>query len=163
MALPNTGQVAISLFIFFVGLGIGGGLYETLVVYPNWKTDPMPDGLPQKLRESGQARAGRRFWPFVSPVSALLAICNAAIAWNQTGPVRTLWLAASIAIIVKSIATYGYFVPTMVRRIGRAEGMDAATLQSTVRIWTTLSPLRILVEIFAWVVGLKVLTILSRG
>jgi hypothetical protein len=163
MALPNTGQVAISLFIFFVGLGIGGGLYETRVVYPNWKADPTPERLPQKLIESGQALAGRRFWPFVSPVSALLAIWNAAIAWNQTGPVRTLWLTASIAIILKSIATYVYFVPTMIRRIGRAEGMDVATLQSTVRIWTTLSPLRILVELFAWIVGLRVLTILSRG
>jgi hypothetical protein len=156
------GQIVVSLFIFFVSLGIGGGLYETVAVYPNWKTSPTPEGLQRKLRESGQMLAGRRFWPFVSPVSALLAIVNVYLALHQTGLVRSLWLAASIAIIVKSIATFAYFVPTMVRRIERAEKMDAAMLQSTVSLWTGLSPLRLVLEIFAWVVALRVLALLGR-
>jgi hypothetical protein len=58
--------LALSLLLFFVQLGIGGGLYETLVVYPRWKYDATPAGLPQKLHDSGQSLANRRFWPFPS-------------------------------------------------------------------------------------------------
>lgn len=156
------GQIAVSMLIFFVGMGIGGGFYELVAVYPNWKTGPTPEGLSQKLRESGQTLAARRFWPFVSPVSALLAILNACLAWQQTGLIESLWLAAAVAIIVKSIATFAYFAPTMMRRIERAETMDAAILESTVRLWTGLSPLRLVPEIFAWVIALRVLVLLGR-
>jgi hypothetical protein len=157
----TTAQVLMCTFIFSVGLGIGGGLYETRVVYPNWAGDPTPDGLSEKLISSGQAGAARRYWPLVSPVSALLAIVNMFLAWDQVGMVRDLWLMSSIVIVLKSLGTYGYFVPTYVRRIAKPNTMDAVTLRRLVRQWTGLSPLRIVVEIFAWITGMWAL-LLSR-
>jgi hypothetical protein len=50
-------DVLLPLLIFFTGLGIGGGLYETIVVYPRWKIDPTPATLTQKLESSGQNAA----------------------------------------------------------------------------------------------------------
>ena len=150
-------QILLCVFVFSVGMGIGGGIYETRVVYPNWTKDPTPEGLSQKLVSSGQAGAGRSYWPLVSPTSALLAILNVLFAWHQTGLVRNLWLMSSISIVLKSVATYAYFVPTYIRRISKPETMNAAELRRIVRTWTTLSPLRVLVEMFAWITGILAL------
>ena len=157
----TTTQVLMCTFVFSVGLGIGGGVYETRVVYPNWAKDPTPDRLSEKLISSGQAGAARRYWPLVSPASALLAIVNMFLAWDQVGIVRDLWLMSSIAIVLKSLGTYGYFVPTYIRRIAKPNTMDAMTLRRLVRQWTGLSSLRIVVEIFAWITGMWAL-LLSR-
>ena len=155
-------QFSLSLFIFSVGIGIGAGLYETRVVYPNWTLDPNPQTLGAKLISSGQAGAGRRFWPFVSPASMLLALFNLYLAWQQTGSLRNIWFASAMVIVVKSIATYSYFAPAMIRRIGRAEKMDGNVLRKTVRIWAALSPVRVIAELFAWTLGIWALILLSK-
>jgi hypothetical protein len=101
-----------------------------------------------------EAGAARRYWPLVSPASALFAIVNVFLAWDQVGMVRDLWLMSSIAIVLMSLGTYGYFVPTYIRRIAKPSTMAAVTLRRLVRQWTGLSPLRIVVEIFAWITGM---------
>jgi hypothetical protein len=161
--LPPPNQILLCAFLFSVGMGIGGGLYETRAVYPNWSYEPSPNELSKKLASSGQAAAGRRYWPLISPASALLAVLNVFLAWHQAGMVRDLWLMSSIAIVLKSMGTYGYFVPTFVRRIARPEGMDTLALRQVVRTWTRLSPLRILVETFAWITGIWALLLAAKG
>lgn len=155
-------QIALILFILLLSLGMGGGLYETLVVYPRWKTDPTPQNFSQKLRDSGQALAGRRFWPLVSPMTMLLAILNLVLAWHATAPLRAAWLAAAIAVILKSIATYTYFVPTMLGKLAKADTMEPEQLTKTVRQWTSLSPLRLCLELFGWAAALWTWQILGR-
>jgi hypothetical protein len=155
-------QLFLGVFIFSVGLGIGGGLYETRVVYPDWTRDPDPQTLGAKLISSGQARAGRRFWPFVSPASMLLALFNLYLAWQQTGSLRKIWFASAMVIVVKSISTYSYFAPTMMKTLERAEKMDRSILRQTVRTWAALSPLRVIAELFAWTSGLWALILLSK-
>jgi hypothetical protein len=157
----TTEQILLCAFIFSIGMGIGGGAYETRVVYPNWIIKPTPDGLGEKLVSSGQAGAARRYWPLVSPTSALLAVLNAFFAWHQIGLLRTLWLASSILILVKSAGTYGYFVPTYIRRIAKPETMEILALRRVVRTWTNLSPLRVLIETLAWITGIWALMILK--
>ena len=161
--LTTTDQLLLGAFVFSIGLGIGGGVYETRVVYPNWSVNPIPSELGKKLVSSGQAGAARRFWPFISPVSALLAIINACIAWHQVGLVRNVWLAAAVSIILKSVGTYGYFVPTFIRRIAQPESMEVSTLRDVVRTWTALSPVRIWIELFAWTAGMWALLIGSKS
>ena len=73
------------LLILFVSLNLGGGLYECLVIYPNWNKDVTPANLVQKLKDSGQWLANRRFWPVVSPAEGLLTIVNIVAAWNYNG------------------------------------------------------------------------------
>ncbi len=159
----TTQQLFLCAFVFSVGMGIGGGVYETRVVYPNWAKDPTPEGLGEKLVSSGQAGAGRRYWPLVSPTSALLAILNVFFAWHQTGLVANLWLMSSVSIILKSVTTYTYFVPTYIRRISKPETMNTTALRRIVRTWTALSPLRVLVEIFAWITGIVALLLSGRA
>jgi hypothetical protein len=155
-------QIALGSFLLFLSLGMGGGLYETLAVYPNWKHNPTPQNFVQRLKDSGQALAGRQFWPFISPVTALLAIVNLFLAWHQPGSLRIAWLSASIAVLVKSVATYTYFVPTMVRKLTKADSMRPEELTKTVRQWTALSPLRLCLELFGWISALWALLLFKR-
>ena len=160
--LTTIDKILLCTFIFSVGLGIGGGLYETRVVYPIWAEDPTPEGLSERLISSGQAGAARRYWPLISPASGLLAIVNLFLASYQSGMVRSLWLMSSTAVILKSIGTYGYFVPTYIRRIADPATMDALTLRRLVRRWTGLSPLRIVAETFAWITGMWTVLLTCR-
>jgi hypothetical protein len=152
----------LSVFLLFVSLGMGAGLYETRVVYPNWAKEAFPATLGAKLISSGQAGAARRFWPFVSPAALLLAFLNAYLAWQQAGAVRMVWLAASLIIIVKSVATYLYFAPTMMRSFEHATGLETTKLRRMISQWTMLSPLRAAAEFIAWAAGVYALILMAR-
>jgi hypothetical protein len=160
MALDS---VILSLFLLFVSLGMGAGLYEARVVYPNWAPDASPRTLGAKLISSGQAGAARRFWPYVSPAALLLAFVNGYLAWQHIGAVHLVWLAASLIIIIKSVVTYIYFVPTMMRRFEHATGMEATTLRRMISLWTMLSPLRLAAEFVAWTAGVYALILIARS
>ena len=129
---------------------MGGGLYEILVIYPNWKHDVDPLTLRAKLESSGQNNAAKRFWPLVSPAQALLSIINIILAWNYSGEAHGYWLAAAIAIFVSRIITFSYFIPIMIRKIMQPEQIESSRLQVIVKQWTALSPLRLVPELFAW-------------
>ena len=149
-----TNVVFLVLFILFIQFGMGGGLYESLVIYPRWKKDVRPDNLVQKLHDSGQMTASRRFWPFVSPALSLLSFINIVLAWQYTGPARTVWLTGALIIFINRLITFSYFVPTMLRKFEHPEKMEAVQLSKAVQVWTFLSPIRILVELSAWSLAL---------
>jgi len=154
--------IALALLILFIQLGMGGGLYESLVIYPGWKHDATPENLAQKLKDSGQALANRRFWPIVSPLQALLAILNLVLAWLYKGNAHNTWLAAALIIIVTRIFTFTYFAPTMVRKFEHPEKLNASRLKKAVSLWTSLSPFRIGVEFTAWVMAIYSFVLLCR-
>jgi len=60
------------LLVIFVGVQFGAGLYEKQAVVPLWAEVP-PDQVVDQMLTSGMWTAGRAFWPFVSPVVAVLA------------------------------------------------------------------------------------------
>jgi hypothetical protein len=136
-------QLVVDSLIALLGIAIGGGLYETLAVYPGWHHDPAPATLTDKLRASGQAAASRKFWPFISPTLLFLAIWNFVLALHASGELRLLWVAAGGGIVAKSIASYVYFVPTMMRKFERSRIQSPSELTKAVRRWTALSPLRL--------------------
>ena len=142
-----TDRLVVASFIALLGIAIGGGLYETLAVYPGWSNDPAPATLPDKLRASGQSAASRKFWPFISPTLLFLSIWNFVLALHASGELKLLWVAAGAGIIAKSIATYAYFVPTMVRKFERSRTQSTNELTKAVRRWTVLSPLRLCIEV----------------
>jgi hypothetical protein len=142
--------IALSLFLFTITLSLGGGIYEVLVIYPNWKHDVTPANLLAKLQSSGQLNANKRFWPLVSPLQGLLAIVSIILAIKFTGEAQSYWLTAAILIFVNRLITFGYFVPEMLRKIMKPEQIETTRLQAIVRRWTALSPLRIIPELLAW-------------
>lgn len=143
--------VSLILLLLTIALSLGGGLYEVLVIYPNWKHNVHPQTLRAKLESSGQMNAGRRFWPIVSPAQGLLSILNIFLAWNYSGPAHGYWLAAAIVVFASRIITFSYFIPEMIRKIMQPEQFEVPRLQAIVSRWTALSPLRLLPEIVAFV------------
>lgn len=144
--------IPLLLLLLTVTLSLGGGLYEVLVIYPNWKHDADPQTLRDKLESSGQNLAGKRFWPLVSPAQGLLALINIYLAYNYVGPAHCFWLFGSIVVFASRLITFAYFIPEMIRKIMKPETLEKARLQKIVKTWTALSPLRLLPELFAWVV-----------
>ncbi len=142
-------HILILLLLLTITLSFGGGLYETLVIYPNWKHDVDPKTLRAKLESSGQMNAGKRFWPLVSPAQALLSIVNIVMAYNYTGHIDHYWLAAAIIIFISRVITFSYFIPVMIKYIMEPEKVEATKLKAIVKTWTGLSPLRLLPEFIA--------------
>jgi hypothetical protein len=136
---------------------------ETLVVHPTWKGGATPQNLRQKLQDSGQTLAARRFWPFVSPVTGFLALVNVYFAWHRTGTIGDVWLVSGLAIVLKSIATYAYFAPTMIRKFEKAETMEGGALTISVKRWTSLSPIRLCMELVGWVAAVWTWWSVAKG
>src|SRR5690348_12211794 len=117
--------IVIILLLLTVTLSMGGGLYEILVIYPNWKHNVHPRTLRDKLESSGQNNAAKRFWPLVSPAQGLLAMLNIIMACWHHGAGQGYWLAAAIVIFVTRVITFSYFIPVMIRKIMQPEKFDA--------------------------------------
>jgi hypothetical protein len=142
--------ISLILLLFTITFTLGGGLYEVLAVYPNWKHDVDPKTLRAKLESSGQLNAGNRFWPLFSPAQGLLSIVNIILAYQYTGEAHNYWLAAAIVIFISRAITFAYFIPVMIRYIMQPEKVEVEKLKAIVKKWTGLSPLRILPEFVAW-------------
>jgi hypothetical protein len=141
--------VVLWLAVMLVGMEIGGGLYEWRCVYPMW-SGAAPDALRQRLAQSGQALAGRRFWPLLSPALALLSILNLVAAYQSASPERVAWLVGAAIVLLGRAVTFAYFVPTLSRITDLRRAMPAQRLARTVRRWVGLSPLRIAAAACAW-------------
>ncbi|MBS1533276.1 MAG: hypothetical protein JSU01_23455 [Bacteroidetes bacterium] len=150
--------IAILLLFLTVTLSMGGGLYEILVIYPNWKHDVDPRTLRNKLELSGMMNAAKRFWPLVSPAQVLLSMVNIVMACLYHGPALGYWLAAAIAIFINRVFTFSYFIPVMIQKIMQPEKIEAGRLKAIVKQWMALSPLRLIPEFVAW--GLLVVALM---
>ena len=150
--------IAIVLLFLTVTLGLGGGLYEVLVIYSGWEHDVNPLTLRAKLQSSGQILAAKRFWPIVSPAQVLLSVINIVLALNHPGGERVYWLTAAVAVFLSRVITFSYFIPVMIRKIMEPENIEAVRLKAIVKQWIALSPLRLMVEFFAWVMLVMALT-----
>jgi hypothetical protein len=157
-----TNIIFLILMILFIQFGMSGGLYEFLVIYPRWKKSATATELAQNLTLSGQTNANRRYWPFISPVQSLLSIVNIVLAMRYTGNAHTTWLIAALIIFINRVITFSYFVPTMISKFKHPEEMDPVRLRRSVHLWTSLSPLRILVEFLAWVIAIWALALLAN-
>jgi hypothetical protein len=155
--------IALALLLFTIVLSLGGGLYEILVIYPNWKHSSNAAELKERLQSSGQNFAGTRFWPIASPAQGLLAILNLVFAWQYNGPAHPFWLTTAILIFVTRIITFSYFIPVMLTKLMRAEKVPAAQLPGLIKQWTTLSPLRLVTEFAALVLGSWALVLLAAA
>jgi hypothetical protein len=146
-------EVLLWLFIIDLGTAFGAGLYEARVVVPLWASAP-----PASLRSPD---SGRRFWAFVTTIPlTLLTIANLAAASQAQGPRRAWWLAATLVVLVERGATFGYFIPTMLR-LQRNPTLSDTPVRATLAHWARLNYLRNSLTLVAWLAALKVLSIVN--
>lgn len=136
------------LFVMNLGIAFGAGLYEARVVVPAWKELP-PRSWPN---------TGLLFWVYVTTIPlTLLTLANAIAAWVDDGPRRIWWVLAVGVTIVERLATFSYFIPTMLR-LSSATDAPAAEVRAGLSRWLLVNNGRHLLTLVAWLAALKALT-----
>jgi hypothetical protein len=145
-------RVLLWLFVINLGIALGAGLYESRVVIPRWYNTP-PQTWPN---------TGVEFWVYVTTVPlTLLTLANLVAAWRERGPRRSWWLGAVAISVVERIATFSYFIPTMVRLMG-TEDLPEAEVNATLSQWLLLDYGRHVLTLVAWLAALRALSLPTR-
>jgi hypothetical protein len=149
------------LLAIFVGVQFGAGWYEKLGIVPLWANQP-PEQVLAAMENSGMKRAGRAFWPFVSPVVAVLSLVNLWVARRAPEPIRRWWVAGSASMAAYALASYGYFVPQMLLFQAHGSSWAPERIGTFVTWWTGLNYPRMALGAVGWLCVLRALS-LSGG
>jgi hypothetical protein len=159
----TTAAVLLWLFIIFLGIACGAGLYEHRIVLPQWLSTSAETGSHWNADAARQHDTGRRFWAFVTtgPLT-LLTLANVWAAWQAPAPVRTWWLIAAVVALIERIFTFSYFIPTMV---GLMNAADTPQAVATATRWSMLNYGRHVLVFIAWLSALKTFSLFyaTRG
>jgi hypothetical protein len=145
-------KVLLWLFVINLGIALGAGIYEQRVVIPQWENIP-----PQEWSNTGLL-----FWVYVTTVPlTVLTLANLVAAWLNQGARRRWWLGAVKIIVVERIATFAYFIPTMVWLQG-TEGLPEAEVQAALSQWLFLDYGRHVLTLAGWLAALKSFSLPSK-
>ncbi len=145
-------KILLWLFVINLGTAFGAGIYESKVVVPQWENIPLQTWT----------QTGVLFWVYVTTVPlTLLTLANLVAAWLERRPRRYWWLGAAAISIVERIATFSYFIPTMVWLMG-TEGLPQAEVQATLSQWLILDYGRHILTLAAWLAALKAFSLSGK-
>lgn len=152
------------LFVIALGIAIGGGLYETLVVLPLWGATPPNSVIAYHqhtaTNPSFALNPGGRFWMFVTPLTALLALA-ALLSGLKTRAEHRRWrlLGTGLTLFVE-VFTFTWFVPNLLLLLSdRVLTMPPDELRSLTTWWMGLNWVRVVLASTAWLAALRALTI----
>ena len=140
------------LFVIFLGITFGAGLYESRVVVSQWTT--AGDGTAQwDAAAAREDETGRRFWAFVTtgPLT-LLTLISLVMAWRASGELRKWWLAAALTALADRLLTFAYFIPTMLHLMNAG---DSPATRAAAAQWASLDYVRHGLVLVAWLLALK--------
>ena len=102
------------------------------------------------------------FWVYVTTVPlTVLTIANLIAAWLTQGPMRFRYLAAVCIVIVEQVATFSYFIPTMVR-LTSTEGLADGDIKTALSQWLLMNHGRHVLTLAGWLAALKALSLSGR-
>ena len=91
----------------------------------------------------------------------LLTLANLVAAWLERGPRRRWWLGAAAISVVERIATFSYFIPTILWLMG-TEGLPQAEVQAALSQWLLLDYGRHILTLAAWLAALKAFSLSGK-
>ena len=152
--IPETLAIVPLVALSLGAVGLGGGLYETLLVDAVWPRNPA------FIQPSRGGLDRKRFW---GPVHALFEVALLVSAWMVWGEAAARpWMVAALwAHFAGRVWSFAYFIPRALRfeRIGDSSE-DQVRLA---RRWVRLSRLRPIIEIASIISLGGVVLILGRG
>ncbi|MGW4849584.1 DUF1772 domain-containing protein [Nocardia brasiliensis] len=160
--MTTTRAIALWLLVIFVGIQFGAGWYEKLSVIPMWD-NARPDELLPAMEASGFKKAGRAFWPFVSPVVAVLSLVNLYLAWRTPGAFHRWWITGAAIMLGYSVSTYAYFATQMLIFQSKGTSWSPERIESFVDTWTTLNYPRMVIGAIGWLCALRALSLSEVG
>ena len=148
-------SIALWALVIALGLQTGAGIYETRVIVPLWAAAPFAF-FSQPLRPD----SGKRLWIILSPITSIVSIVNLVYAFGAGEPRRTWWIAASAISTAVMIATFAYFVPTLLAIARAAEGDDVT---AKAKMWVALNYVRAIAIIAAWLAALTAFSYVGQA
>lgn len=149
MPIDGCGLKPILLWLFVINLGIacGAGLYEARVVIPPWAEMP-PKSWPN---------TGLMFWVYVTTIPlTLLTLANLIAAWLDRSARRRWWLGAGTIILLERIATFSYFIPTMIALT--SSDLPQPEVKAGLSQWLLFNHGRHVLTFAGWLAALKALS-----
>lgn len=157
-------QILLWFFVIALGIELGAGLYETLVVMPLWAAAP-PDSVLEYYRHNTAnpqftLNAGGRFWIFATPLVGLTGIA-ALLSGLKTRPEHRKWrMVGTILAIIVVISTFAWFVPNIIKLFSEAvTRMSADEINSLTNWWVRLNWVRAVLYAAGWLAALRALSI----
>jgi hypothetical protein len=84
----------------------------------------------------------------------LLTLANLVAVWRDQGPRRYWWLGAVAIIVVERIATFSYFIPTMLWLMN-VEDLPQSEVKAALSQWLLLDYGRHVLTLAGWLSALK--------
>jgi hypothetical protein len=161
-------QIILWLFVIALGIELGAGLYETLVVVPLWSSAAPDSVIGYYQHNIADPRftmnAGGRFWMVATPLVGLLSLAT-LLSGFKTSAEHRKWrlIGAGLALIVV-ISTFAWFVPNIIK-LGTSAvlTMGRDDVASLANWWVRLNWVRVVVYSSGWLAALRALSIPSRG
>jgi hypothetical protein len=149
------------LFVIFLGITFGAGIYEERITVPRWLSSSEGSGRHWNADAARRDDTGRRFWAFVTTLPlSLLTLASLIIAWRAPGPLRGWWLASAVFALGDRILTFSYFIPTMIRLMRAADSAESVAKAGQ---WANLNYVRLTIALAAWLAGLKAFSLLYQN
>jgi hypothetical protein len=153
--------VVLWLFVVFLGVALGAGLYESRIMLPLWLTPTDAGDLYWDAEAARAADTGVNFWVYVTTVPlTLLTLAGLILARGSHGELRRWWLIAGLISLADRLFTFGYFIPTMVTLMA-ADGLEQAEAVPQAMQWQSLDVVRDSLSLLAFLAALKALSVLG--
>ena len=135
-------RLQVSLFIFFVvalAVWVGGGVFLAIATHAHWYSQPV-----EYIRSaSASATAGEvNPWPITTAIIALATLSGLVAFARYRGPGRREALGSMTVVLVVLVATFAYFVPTLLK-FAKPEILSDAQIVSMSRTWVVANLVRI--------------------
>ena len=102
------------------------------------------------------------FWVYVTTVPlTVLTLANLIAAWTDGGARRKWWLIAAVIVSLERIATFSYFIPTMVGLM--SSKLPDVEVKATLSQWLLFNNARHVLTLFGWLMALKALSLPSES
>ncbi|PYS71587.1 MAG: hypothetical protein DMF69_09880 [Acidobacteria bacterium] len=152
-------EICLWLFVIVLGIEIGAGLYETLVVLPLWTLAP-PDSVVAYHQHNISypqfaLNAGGRFWMFCTPLTGLMSIAVLLSGFRTTTEHRKWRITAAVLALVVVISTFAWFVPNIIILGRGGAGLNGEQIASLTNWWVRLNWVRVVFYLTAWLAGLR--------
>jgi hypothetical protein len=132
--------VAVLVALVFGAAGLGGGVYETLLVDRVWPRNP---AIIQPAR--GGLKRGL-FWGLMHPPYELALLVSVWLTWSHPA-VRPWTVVALVAHLVARVWSFAYFIPRALRFEKMGDLTDDQRRQA--QRWIELSRVRPFIEVVA--------------
>ena len=156
-------QIVLFLFVVNLGIVIGGGLYETLVILPLWSMDPPNSVLAYYHHYVANPQfaidQGGRFWIFFTPMLGGSSIAT-ILTGLKTDPEHRRWrIAGAVLSLAVVVFTFAWFIPTLITLTGEeVTTLSGQRIASLTNWWVRFNWVRVAFYLAGWLAGLVAMT-----